>query len=174
MGLVGCDDDWDNYEEKNENVSIKMENNIFNLDECIDELKCICSKYADNLSLVHAEYYFLENEDNYAVISLYRDYYKNNEGYTILCNVYVNTENNEITKVSYINGNSKRVSLYSRELEDVAGIYANELYDDIHEKLESDTLKTLGKCEISYYYDKININCYDKNEKNIYRTIVEP
>lgn len=75
--LTGCsDDDWADYEEKVEDVSIGLESNICNLDECQEELRSICSRYAKDLLIVHAEYIFSKNNENCAVISLSKNYEK--------------------------------------------------------------------------------------------------
>lgn len=167
--LSGCsDDDWANYEEKIEDVSIRLENSIYKFDECQEELKIICNKYAQNLLLVHAEYVFSKGSEDYAIISLSENYEKDNAGYTVLCELYVDIDKNTVTKIKYINGHSKRVSSYSRKLDNINGMRADELYANIMEELSRDKAKDVEKTQISYYNDRVNINCYDDKGENIY------
>lgn len=167
--LTGCsDDDWADYEEKVEDVSIGLESNICNLDECQEELRSICSRYAKDLLIVHAEYIFSKNNENCAVISLSKNYEKNNVEYTILCELYVDMGKNTVTKIKYIDGHSKRVSSYSVELNNEIGIQADELYDDVIEILNSKKIETMEETQISYYSDRININSYNVEGEKIY------
>ena len=70
MILSGCsDEDWAPYEEKTEEVSIKLDNSICDLVQCKEELKNVCNKYAKDLLLVHAEYKFFKDKDSQAIIS---------------------------------------------------------------------------------------------------------
>lgn len=118
--------------------------------------------------IVHAEYIFSKNNENCAVISLSKNYEKNNVEYTILCELYVDMGKNTVTKIKYIDGHSKRVSSYSVELNNEIGIQADELYDDVIEILNSKKIETMEETQISYYSDRININSYNVEGEKIY------
>ncbi len=163
MILSGCsDEDWASCEEKTEEVSIKLDNSIFDLAQCKDELKNVCNKYAKDLSLVHAEYIFFKDKDSQAIISMSKLYERGEVGYTKLCELYVDIESNTVTKIIYYDGISKLVDPYGPELDEIIVNRADKLYDDYMKDNED-----MDKLHLSYYYDRINIGGYDKTEKRI-------
>lgn len=163
MILSGCsDEDWAPYEEKTEEVSIKLDNSICNLVQCKEELKNVCNKYAKDLLLVHAEYKFFKDKDSQAIISMSKVYERGEVGYTKLCELYVDIESNTVTKIIYRDGISRRVDPYGPELDGIIANRADKLYDDYMKDKEY-----MDKLHISYYYNEINIGGYDKTEKRI-------
>lgn len=163
MILSGCsDEDWAPYEEKTEEVSIKLDNSICDLVQCKEELKNVCNKYAKDLLLVHAEYKFFKDKDSQAIISMSKVYERGEVGYTKLCELYVDIESNTVTKIIYCDGISRRVDPYGPELDGIIANRADKLYDDYMKDKEY-----MDKLHISYYYNEINIGGYDKTEKRI-------
>ena len=163
----GCsDDDWSDYSKKEEKVSIQLENDICRLQECKKELESICNRlYQEDMKIVHAEYVFSEDGNSYAEISMSKNYEKNHIGYTLLCLMTVDMNSNSVTNIICENGNSKRVSSTSRELDEVINYYPDEIYEK-----ETASNNTISKLQVSYYYDRVNINGFDEDGKNILKT----
>lgn len=169
MMFTACtNDDWSSYSEKSYKVSIKLENDICRLDKCSDELKEISKEYSEDLKIVHAKYTFCKNEKSEAVISMSKDYEKNNMGYTVLLEITVDINTNSVTNIVCKDGNSKKISSYSRELDQLNNNYADKIYNE-----EIELNNKLSKIQISYYSDRININGYDKDGKNIVKSVIK-
>lgn len=86
-------------------------------------------------------------------------------GYTLLCLMTVDMNSNSVTNIICENGNSKRVSSTSRELDEVINYYPDEIYEK-----ETASNNTISKLQVSYYYDRVNINGFDEDGKNILKT----
>ena len=69
-------EDWAPYEHYTDEVNISIKSNIFSMKECYPELIEISKKYAKDMKLTHAEYYFNKEEDDYAVFTMHKEYIK--------------------------------------------------------------------------------------------------
>lgn len=166
-------DDCVPYENYTDNVNISIESNIFLMNECYPELLRICKKYekkhAKDMKLAHAEYYFNNEDEDYAIFVLITSY----GVYSVECYIYVNTETNTVYKIEYEKGASKRVATYSLELEKTLEIDVKNLYNSIITEELSDKYNDIRKASFVFKGDEININVKDYDNECIYEDTME-
>lgn len=113
--LIINNDDFAPYTNKEYNDSYELKNDIYNLPLTKYELTEIAQKYEKGVKLTYAQYDINENSKT-AKFEFYTDDY-GEKNMACIVTLYVNIDDEKVTKVKYEKGHGKRVSGQSSEID---------------------------------------------------------
>lgn len=128
FSLSACADDWYEYENKNYEVSVKLEGDVFCISAIESELLAIANEYDDDVKLTYAKYTFEDKSSGTAEFQFFREYEKSKTSFGVVITLHVNLSDKSVYKVNYTEGQSKRVRGYINDIKH-KNVSASEVYD---------------------------------------------